>query len=51
VAGESLDGDSVFGVRDSLVTPFVRSAGPTPDGRELTGPWTKARFDIVLARG
>jgi hydroxyquinol 1,2-dioxygenase len=51
VAGESLDGDSVFGVRDSLVTPFVRSAGPTPDGRELTGPWTKVRFDIVLARG
>jgi hydroxyquinol 1,2-dioxygenase len=50
VAGESLDGDSVFGVRDSLVTPFVRSTDPTPDGRELTGPWTKARFDIVLAR-
>jgi hydroxyquinol 1,2-dioxygenase len=51
VAGESLDGDSVFGVRDSLVTPFVRSTGPTPDGRELSGPWTNARFDIVLARG
>lgn len=50
VAGESLDGDSVFGVRDSLVKPFVRSTDPTPDGRELTGPWTKARFDIVLAR-
>ncbi len=51
VAGESLDGDSVFGVRDSLVTPFVRSTDPTPEGRELTGPWTNARFDIVLARG
>jgi hydroxyquinol 1,2-dioxygenase len=50
VAGESLDGDSVFGVRDSLVTPFLRSTDPTPDGRELAGPWTKARFDIVLAR-
>jgi hydroxyquinol 1,2-dioxygenase len=50
VAGESLDGDSVFGVRDSLVKPFVRSTGPTPDGRELAGPWTQARFDIVLAR-
>ena len=51
VAGESLDGDSVFGVRESLVTPFVRSSGPAPDGRELTGPWTHATFDIVLARG
>ena len=51
VAGGSLDGDSVFGVRDSLVKEFVRSTDPTPDGRELTGPWTKARFDIVLDRG
>lgn len=50
VAGESLDGDSVFGVRDSLVTPFERSAGPTPDGRAVAGSWTRARFDIVLAR-
>jgi hydroxyquinol 1,2-dioxygenase len=51
VEGGSLEGDSVFGVRDSLVKPFVRSDGPTPDGRELTGPWTRTRFDIVLARG
>jgi hydroxyquinol 1,2-dioxygenase len=51
VAGESLDGDSVFGVRDSLVKPFVRGDGPTPDGRAVTGSWTQVRFDIVLAAG
>ena len=49
VAGESLGGDSVFGVRESLVTPFVRSDGPTPDGRVVDGSWTQVRFDIVLA--
>ncbi len=51
VAGESLGGDSVFGVRDSLVKPFVRSDGPTPDGRVVDGSWTQVRFDIVLAAG
>ena len=49
VAGGSLGGDSVFGVRDSLVRPFVRSDGPTPDGRVVDGSWTQVRFDIVLA--
>ena len=49
VAGEALGGDSVFGVRDSLVKPFVRSDGPTPDGRVVDGSWTRVRFDIVLA--
>lgn len=45
-------GDSVFGVKDSLITRFVQQpAGtPTPDGRELgEQSWAKARFDIVLA--
>ncbi|HEV7657750.1 MAG TPA: dioxygenase [Mycobacteriales bacterium] len=51
VAGESLDGDSVFGVRASLVKEFERSTGPTPDGRAVAGSWTRTRFDIVLARG
>jgi hydroxyquinol 1,2-dioxygenase len=50
VAGGSLDGDSVFGVRDSLVMPFERSTDPTPDGRAVPGSWTRTRFDIVLAR-
>lgn len=45
-------GDSVFGVKDSLIKNFVEQpAGtPTPDGRDLGGQsWTKTRFDITLA--
>lgn len=45
-------GDSVFGVKDSLIKEFAEQpAGtPTPDGRDLgEQTWTKARFDIVLA--
>ncbi len=44
-------GDSVFGVRESLVKRFEqRAAGtPPPDGRDLGGrSWTRATFDIVL---
>jgi hydroxyquinol 1,2-dioxygenase len=47
-----VDGDSVFGVRDSLVKRFEdqESGKPAPDDRDLGGrPWTRARFDIVLA--
>ncbi|WP_413248737.1 intradiol ring-cleavage dioxygenase [Sinomonas flava] len=44
-------GDSVFGVKDSLIKDFdVQHAGtPTPDGRALGGDWARTRFDIVLA--
>lgn len=45
-------GDSVFGVKESLVKRFERQSPgtPTPDGRDLGDrTWTKARFDIVLA--
>jgi hydroxyquinol 1,2-dioxygenase len=45
-------GDSVFGVRDSLIRRFEDQEGgtPPPDGRDLGGrPWTRTRFDIVLA--
>jgi hydroxyquinol 1,2-dioxygenase len=45
-------GDSVFGVKDSLVKDFVEQpAGtPTPDGRDLgEQAWARTRFDIVLA--
>lgn len=53
VRGDALlDSDSVFGVRDSLVKDFEpQPAGtPTPDGRDLGDrPWTRVRFDIVLA--
>jgi hydroxyquinol 1,2-dioxygenase len=49
-----LASDSVFGVRDSLVRDFEpQPAGtPAPDGRDLgEHPWTRVRFDIVLAPG
>ena len=45
-------GDSVFGVKDSLIKSFDEqpAGAPTPDGRDLGDQtWTKARFDIVLA--
>lgn len=45
-------GDSVFGVKDSLISTFdVQPAGtPTPDGRDLGGrDWARTEFDIVLA--
>jgi hydroxyquinol 1,2-dioxygenase len=45
-------GDSVFGVRDSLIKNFEdQEPGTTaPDGRDLGNqPWTRTRFDIVLA--
>ena len=46
-----LDADSVFGVRDSLVVDVVHQlpASPTPDGRELAGPWSRIDVDLVLA--
>jgi hydroxyquinol 1,2-dioxygenase len=51
VAGDDLGSDSVFGVRESLIKTFERHPAddPTPDGRAVTGTWTRARFDIVLA--
>jgi protocatechuate 3,4-dioxygenase beta subunit len=45
-------GDSVFGVKDSLIKQFVEQKPgiPTPNGRDLAGqPWARTRFDIVLA--
>lgn len=45
-------GDSVFGVKDSLIKTFEQQpAGtPTPDGRDVSDKtWAKTRFDIVLA--
>ncbi|MBJ2122528.1 hydroxyquinol 1,2-dioxygenase [Arthrobacter sp. MSA 4-2] len=50
---EQLDiGDSVFGVKDSLIKDFIKqpTGTPTPNGRNLGGkPWSRTRFDIVLA--
>jgi hydroxyquinol 1,2-dioxygenase len=45
-------GDSVFGVKDSLIKKFEpQPAGtPTPDGRDLANQtWARTRFDVVLA--
>lgn len=47
-------GDSVFGVKQSLIKEFIHHPGatPTPDGRDLADrPWCETRFDIVLAPG
>ncbi|MCG2622987.1 hydroxyquinol 1,2-dioxygenase [Arthrobacter sp. I2-34] len=45
-------GDSVFGVKDSLIKRFDRQepGTPAPDGRDLGNQaWARTRFDIVLA--
>ena len=45
-------GDSVFGVKDSLIKRFEPQAAgtPTPDGRDLCNQaWARTRFDVVLA--
>ncbi|GGG47484.1 6-chlorohydroxyquinol-1,2-dioxygenase [Kocuria dechangensis] len=45
-------GDSVFGVKDSLIKTFATQppGTPTPDGRDLgEQEWARTRFDIVLA--
>lgn len=46
-------GDSVFGVKESLIKVFTHHAPdvPTPGGRVVTGDWGDVRFDIVLAPG
>lgn len=46
-------GDSVFGVKESLIKRFEQmpAGAPTPDGRDLRDrAWARTRFDIVLAR-
>lgn len=50
VAGDEwLDRDAVFGVKQSLVVDFVPHDGGEAPGRTIDGPWSSARFDIVLA--
>ncbi|MFL4474487.1 dioxygenase [Paeniglutamicibacter sp. MACA_103] len=47
-------GDSVFGVKNSLIKKFeTQPVGtPTPDGRDVhSQSWARTRFDIVLAPG
>jgi hydroxyquinol 1,2-dioxygenase len=45
-------GDSVFGVKDSLIKRFETQPGgaPTPDGRDIGDQeWARTRFDVILA--
>lgn len=46
-----LGSDAVFGVKDSLVKDFEHQpvGTSTPDGRDVKGPWSRTRFDVVLA--
>jgi hydroxyquinol 1,2-dioxygenase len=46
-----LDSDSVFGVRESLIVDVHQQipTTPTPDGRDVTGPWARIHVDLVLA--
>jgi hydroxyquinol 1,2-dioxygenase len=47
--GDYLHNDAVFGVKDSLIKSFVdEPAGPAPDGRDMSVPWSRVGFDIVL---
>jgi hydroxyquinol 1,2-dioxygenase len=43
-------GDSVFGVKASLIKTFEHQAPgtPTPDGREIERLWSRCHFDIIL---
>jgi hydroxyquinol 1,2-dioxygenase len=45
-----LDTDAVFGVKSSLITPFVRhEPGTAPDGSTRAEPFYTAEYDFVLA--
>jgi len=49
---EYLDSDAVFGVKQSLITPFVRhEAGTAPDGKQVDRPFYVMHYDIVLQPG
>lgn len=44
-----LDSDAVFGVKESLITPFEhRDPGTAPDGRKMDQPYYVMRYDLVL---
>src|SRR4051812_13122859 len=46
-----LDSDTVFGVRESLVVDVRQQVPttPTPDGRQVVGPWARIDVNLVLA--
>jgi hydroxyquinol 1,2-dioxygenase len=46
---EYLDSDVVFGVKDSIISPFEeREPGTAPDGREMAGPYCHLNYDFRL---
>ncbi|CAB3770064.1 intradiol ring-cleavage dioxygenase [Paraburkholderia humisilvae] len=46
-----LDSDAVFGVRSSLIAPWVpHDAGVAPDGSRINTPFCTLNFDFVLNR-
>jgi hydroxyquinol 1,2-dioxygenase len=46
-----LDCDAVFGVRSSLIAPWLRhEGGRSPDGTEMSRPFSTLTFDFVLSR-
>jgi len=47
--GEYLDSDVVFGVKDSLIEPYVAHQGGTAYNRKLEGDWFSLTRDFVLA--
>ena len=50
VKGDSyLQSDAVFGVKNSLITEFVKREGMAPDGTNSNSPFWEAHYDFVLA--
>jgi hydroxyquinol 1,2-dioxygenase len=46
---EYLDSDVVFGVKDSIISPYVeKSAGSAPDGTEMSDPYAWLHYDFRL---
>ena len=50
VKGDSyLQSDAVFGVKNSLITDFVKREGTARDGTKSNMPFWEAHYDFVLA--
>jgi alcohol dehydrogenase class IV/protocatechuate 3,4-dioxygenase beta subunit len=47
--GAYIGGDTVFGVKEALVVDFPEHSGPTPDGRDIAGPWRRLDYTFRLA--
>lgn len=47
--GRYLGNDSVFGVKDELITDFTPQDGPAPDGRVLEGQWRRLDFTFRIS--